>query len=153
MDPTRIKVPGIYIKFVAPYLPQNKKSKTPISKSLTPSWESLEFRVTVPEKEYIESHHILCVVMLDVSIGPNILIGQGILGLREACSGAPLLFQIPVYDRGIEVGNISGSVQLTDLVSVKQILRTLDLKQEVERENTNNIENPKIVITENHVNT
>jgi len=58
--------------------------------------------------------------------GFNIPLGQGVLGLANACDGSAT-FQIPLYDRGLEVGSLSGKVQITNLASVKSELVKLSL--------------------------
>jgi len=127
-DSSKVKQLYFYIKFVASFLSQNKKSKSSIVKTTTPSWNLLEFPVYVIEKEYMQSQQVLCLVMYEL-IGPNISLGQGVLSLEKACDSL-VPFKLMLYNHGLDIGHMTGHVEITGLVSVKSDLEKLSLPYE-----------------------
>jgi hypothetical protein len=108
---------------VGSFLP-NRKFKSPLLKTSTPCWETLKLPIDVLEKEYMQTQQVLCIVVNKL-LGPNVVIGQGTLGLENACEGQLVPFEIPIYDRGLAIGSITGKVQITNLVSMKTELDNL----------------------------
>jgi len=106
--------PNPYVKFVAPFLPQDRKSKSKVLfKTTNPFWGDVRpFRVTISEKKYLETQHIFVVVMSEVEVGNNIRLGQGILSVKGFCGPDPLEFTVPIYRHGKQEGQISGSAQI-----------------------------------------
>jgi len=112
---------NIYINFVAPFL--EGKCKTPIAKkTATPHWDTIpSFPLKVFEKEYIQSHELILVVM-DQQIGSDINYGQAVVSLKDACGDLPSPFAVTIYKGGAEYGEIEGNIHVTGLISVRECL-------------------------------
>lgn len=115
-----------YIKFVAPFIAQDRKYKTSILKRVgtffgncdlllhqtdSPYWEEVDgVPLVVVEKEYLMANHIVLVFMSDTPKGhKNIPLGQAVVPLRSAFEDQPTPFSALISHKGKECGVVAVS--------------------------------------------
>eukprot|EP01126_Amoeba_proteus_P055570 TRINITY_DN6909_c0_g1_i4.p1 TRINITY_DN6909_c0_g1~~TRINITY_DN6909_c0_g1_i4.p1 ORF type:complete len:204 (-),score=49.23 TRINITY_DN6909_c0_g1_i4:122-733(-) len=126
-----LKEMNVYIKFLSSFIPTSRKFKTTIVKRMDiPHWVFVEpIPLLVQEKEYLMANHITFVVMSNTPKGhKNIPLGQAVVSLATACNEVYSNFVSPVFHKGRECGFVSGDLQCTGTISVKNKLHFLRSK-------------------------
>jgi hypothetical protein len=108
------KDPNPYIKFIAPFLPNDQKWKTSIAKkTINPDWGDMK-PIPITEKmykEYLATQHIFLLIQSDEIQLHNAMLGQAVLSLAH-CINQPYNFSLPISYNGKHHGTVEGTIQI-----------------------------------------